>query len=101
MCYNIFIAKVLFLVSMRKAKKKRVLIFDEEGMKLLAERLKRVRSKMGYTQEDLAYESGLTLSQIARIETMKINPTVSTMFKIARTLEVPVSELFDFKLSKK
>lgn len=87
---------------MKKAKKsKRVLIFDEEGLKLLAENLKAVRAKMGYTQEDLAYESGLTLSQIARIETKRINPTVSTMFKIARTLDVPVSELFDFKLSKK
>lgn len=82
-------------------KKKRVLIFDEEGLKLLAGKLKEVRVRLGYTQEDIAYESGLTLSQIARIETMKINPTVSTMFKIARTLDVPVSELFDFKLSKK
>lgn len=82
-------------------KKKRVLIFDEEGLKLMANKLKEVRAKMGYTQEDLAYESGLTLSQIARIETRKINPTVSTMFKIARTLDVPVSELFEFKLSKK
>ena len=82
-------------------KKKRVLIFDEEGLKLLADKLKQVRAKMGYTQEDLAYESGLSLSQIARIETRKINPTVSTMFKIARTLDVPVSDLFDFTLSKK
>ena len=82
-------------------KNKRILIFDEEGLKLLADKLKEVRAKKGYTQEDLAYESGLTLSQIARIETKKINPTVSTMFKIARTLDVPVSELFTFKLSKK
>ena len=87
---------------MKKAKKsKRILIYDEEGLKLLAHRLKTVRTKKGYTQEDLAYESGLSLSQIGRIETMKINPTVSTIFSIARTLNVSVSELFDFKLSKK
>lgn len=88
---------------MKKAikKSKRVLIFDEEGLTLLAEKLREVRKKKGFTQEDLAYESGLTLSQIARIETRKINPTVSTMFKIARTLDVPVSELFEFKLSIK
>ncbi len=82
-------------------KSKRVLIYDEEGLKLLAQKLKSVRNKLGYTQEDLAYESGLTLSQIARIETLKINPTISTIFCIARTLDIPVSELFDFKLSKK
>ena len=86
---------------MKKTKKvKRVLIFDEEGLRLLADKLKQTRTKVGYTQEELAYESGLTLSQIARIETVKINPTVSTIFKIARTLQVPVSDFFDFKLPK-
>jgi transcriptional regulator with XRE-family HTH domain len=80
------------------AKVKRKLIHDEEGLRLLALKLKEVRAVKGYTQEDLAYESGLSLSQIARIETMKINPTVSTIFQIARTLKVNVSELFDFKL---
>jgi len=85
----------------KKTKKnKRVLIFDEEGLKKLAEKLKEVRKKQGFTQEELAYQSELTLSQIARIETMRINPTVSTMFRIARTLDVSVSELFDFKLKK-
>ena len=87
---------------MKKPKKsQRKLIFDEEGLSLLAKRLKELRSEKGYTQEGLAYESELTLSQIARIETIKINPTVSTIFKIARTLNVPVSALFEFKLSKK
>ncbi|MBK9282766.1 MAG: helix-turn-helix transcriptional regulator [Sphingobacteriaceae bacterium] len=82
----------------KKAIKKRVLIYDEEGLKLLASSIKGVRASKGYTQEDLAYESGLSLSQIARIETCKINPTVSTIFQIARTLKVNVSELFDFRL---
>jgi len=84
----------------KTSKKKRVLIFDEQGISLLAKKLKEVRTKKGFTQEELAYESELTLSQIARIETMKTNPTVSTIFKIARTLDVNVSELFDFKLPK-
>jgi transcriptional regulator with XRE-family HTH domain len=77
---------------------KRKLIWDAEGIELLAKKLVELRTKHGYTQEDLAYESGLSLSQIARIETMKINPTVSTIFKIARTLRIKPSELLDFKL---
>lgn len=81
-------------------KKKRTLIFDEEGLRKLAEQLKAVRKRQGFTQEALAYESELTLSQIARIETLKTNPTVSTIFRIARTLDVPVSDLFNFKLKK-
>ena len=82
----------------KPTKNKRVLIYDEEGLKLLAAKLKEIRAQKGFTQEELAYQSGLTLSQIARIETMKINPTVSTMFRIARTLKINVGDLFDFKL---
>lgn len=78
------------------AENKRKLIFDEDGLKLLAHRLKQLRSEKKITQEELAYRSELTLSQIARIETVKINPTVSTMFRIAKALDVSLSELFDF-----
>lgn len=83
----------------KKDIQQRKLIFDEEGLQLLAKRLKEIRSEMGLSQEELAYRSEITLSQIARIETVRINPTVSTIFKIARTLEVPLSELFNFELS--
>ncbi len=85
----------------KSKKKKRVLIYDEEGVSLLAKRLKEIRAEKGFTQEDLAYESDIALSQIARIETSRINPTVSTIFRIARTLDIPVSELFNFKFQKK
>ena len=79
------------------AENKRKLIFDEVGLRLLAQRLKQLRSEKKITQEELAYRSELTLSQIARIETVKINPTVSTMFRIAKALDVNITELFDFK----
>lgn len=79
--------------------KSRKLIFDEEGLKLLAKRLKEVRSEKGLTQEELSHRSEITLSQIARIETVKTNPTVSTLFKLARGLQVSPKELFDFEFS--
>lgn len=82
----------------KKNIKQRKLIFDQEGLMLLAKRLKEIRSEKGLSQEELAYRSEITLSQIARIETVRINPTVSTIFKIARTLEVPLNELFNFEL---
>lgn len=85
---------------MKSSSKKRTIIRDQEGLERLAKQLKVVRKRQGFTQEVLAAESGLALSQIARIETAKTNPTVSTLMRIARTLEVPVSELFDFQLDK-
>lgn len=81
-------------------KKTRILIFDKEGLMLLAKRLKELRSEKMMSQEELADKSEITLSQIARIETAIINPTVSTMFKIARGLDVSPKELFDFELTK-
>lgn len=78
--------------------KTRKLIFDQEGLELLAKRLKEIRSEKNISQEELAYRSEITLSQIARIETVRINPTVSTIFKIARALDVRPSELFNFEL---
>lgn len=73
----------------------RKLIFDEEGLRLFAETLKAVRKSKGITQEELSHKSGLTLSQIARIETVRINPTLSTVFRICRALEVEPVELFE------
>ena len=78
--------------------KKRTQVFDESGLEAFATHLKKVRMKAGFTQEELAYQSGLTLSQIGRIETFRINPTLSTIFKIARTLKVELPEMFKFKL---
>lgn len=52
----------------------------------------------GYSQRQLAFETGIALSQIARIETARTNPTLSTVFIIARVLDVSLSELFDFTL---
>ena len=79
-------------------KQKRKLIFDEKALKLFALNLKSIRQEKKFTQQQLAFESGLSLSQIARIETAKINPTISTVFQIARTLEVSPKELFEFEL---
>ena len=76
----------------------RKLIFDEPALQAFALRLKTVRKQKKLTQEDLAAKSGLTLSQIARIETARTNPTLSTIFRIIRTMEIRPSELFDFDL---
>ncbi|MFH0843314.1 MAG: helix-turn-helix transcriptional regulator [Bacteroidota bacterium] len=79
----------------------RKLIFDEAGLKAFAKRLKEVRKTKNLSQEELALRTELTLSQIARIETAKINTTLSTVFRIARILDIELPELFDFKLPAK
>jgi transcriptional regulator with XRE-family HTH domain len=45
------------------------------------------------TQEELALESGLALSQIARIETGRLNTTISTVYRLMNALDVDANEL--------
>ena len=85
----------------RKAPRNRKLIFDKAGLKAFALQLKKIRGEQELSQKQLAFEAGLSLSQVARIETAVINPTLSTIFSISRALEVPLKSLFDFDLPSK
>lgn len=69
---------------------------EEKFLKGFGKRLKELRALKKMTQEDLAYTSGISLSQIARIETGKINPTICTVNMIAKTLKVQTKDLLDF-----
>ncbi len=85
----------------QKSSIERKLIFDEKAVKAFAIHLKKLRKEYKCTQDQLEFESGLSLSQIARIETAKINPTLSTLIAIAKALEIKPSELFNFELPDK
>lgn len=50
----------------------------------------------GLTQEELAFEADLDLTQIGRIERGVTNTSISLAYKIARALKVDVKELFEF-----
>lgn len=98
MCYINFYFSVKLSAMKTLHQSDRKLIFDNEGIIAFSVQLKKVRIREGFTQSQLAFESGLSLSQIARIETARINPTLSTVFALARTLNVKLSDLFDFEL---
>jgi len=69
-------------------------IRNKKFLDRLAKNLKLARKKRGVTQEELAFKAGLTLSQIARIETAQINTSISTIFAILQALDVEANELF-------
>ena len=81
-----------------KNTKARKIIFDQAGVEAFAMNLKKIRQELGVTQNQLAFEAGISLSQIARIETARINPTLSTVFAIARALDIPLTSIFNFSL---
>ena len=55
--------------------------------------LKRIRKERGWSQEQLAFESGLHRTYISGIERGARNPTVLILAQLARTLRVKVEEL--------
>lgn len=58
--------------------------------------LKKIRLEKGLTQEKLAFSIGVEISQISRIERGILNTTISTAEAIAKALDIPMKELFDF-----
>lgn len=71
-------------------------IKDIEYIKLFGESLRTKRLNKNLSQESLAYASDIPISQIGRIERGEINTTISTIKAIAKALEIPVKDLFDF-----
>lgn len=61
---------------------------------LLARNLKRLRESSGFSQEVLAERSGISATQIARLETRKSWISEEAGEKIASALNVDPSELF-------
>ena len=70
-------------------------------VKALGERIRELRIKSGFSQEGLANEADIPLSQIGRIERGEINPTISSLFVIAKALAIDLKTLFDFNLKNK
>lgn len=68
-----------------------------EFMEAFGRNLKKLRKEAKLTQEDLANDCNISLSQIGRIERGEINTTISTLYVLAQALNLEVAELFDFK----
>jgi len=61
----------------------------------IGERLKEERLRSGWSQKDLAQESGTNVDTISGIETGQHEPRPSTLRKLAKALEIEVRELFE------
>ncbi|MGE0409484.1 MAG: helix-turn-helix domain-containing protein [Amphiplicatus sp.] len=61
----------------------------------LAVNLQRLRREKGWSQEDLAEESGLHRTYVSGIERRKRNPTITVVDRLAVALKVPMGALLD------
>lgn len=67
---------------------------SEEVMKLFGSNVQNIRLSKGLTQEQLAEEAKISQVQVARIESGKLNTSISTVSAIANALGVNEGDLF-------
>lgn len=67
---------------------------DHEGIVLFGKNVRRIRKSKNLTMEQLANIAEIEVSQIYRIENAVRNIRLSTVFTIAKALEVNPQELF-------
>jgi transcriptional regulator with XRE-family HTH domain len=70
-------------------------INKEKFLKALGEKIKTLREAKGLSQYAFSDESGVSRSQIVRLENGELNCTIATLLMIAEALEIEVNELLD------
>ncbi len=66
---------------------------------ILSQNIKKIRQKMGISQEELAHRCGLHRTYIGAIERGERNITLSSLEIIASTLDVDIPTLLDKDLN--
>ena len=58
--------------------------------------IQKLRELKGLSQQDLAAKCNFEKSNMSRLEAGRVNPTLSTLEKVAISLDVTLVELFNF-----
>ncbi len=62
--------------------------------KIISQNIKKLRAKLGLTQDDLAKKANIKYTTLMKVESGAVNkPSVQTMAKIAKALGVSIEDL--------
>lgn len=62
--------------------------------KIISENIKKLRTKLGLTQDDLAKKADIKYTTLMKVESGTVNkPSVQTMAKIAKALGITIEDL--------
>ncbi len=70
---------------------------DKEMFKKVGKNIARLRKKKGMSQSELSANANIEKGTLGHIEIGTRNPTIKTLFKIAKALSVSLSELVKYK----
>jgi transcriptional regulator with XRE-family HTH domain len=75
-------------------------IKNQKIIKAFGSRLREMRITKGFSQEQLANNADVPISQVGRIERGETNPTISTIYALASALSTTMAELMSFDVEK-
>jgi len=61
----------------------------------LGERIRAIRTRKGFTQKQMADKSKLNINTLSMVEKGKTSPSIGTLQRLARALDVSIAEFFD------
>ncbi|MEX0313168.1 MAG: helix-turn-helix domain-containing protein [Allomuricauda sp.] len=68
---------------------------NQKVMSMFGQNVRSIRVKKSITQEQLAEDAGISQVQVARIESGKINTSISTVVALAKALDVEEGSFFN------
>ena len=72
------------------------LVMDKSLLEKLAKRIKELRKKNGFTQDELAFRANIERSTLGNIETAQNDVTLTKVNQIAKTFDLTISDLLKF-----
>ncbi len=73
---------------------------NKDLLEAFGKHLREIRESNGISQETLAYNANIPVSQVGRIERGEINTTISTIYLISQALKVDFIDLMSFDLNE-
>lgn len=71
--------------------------FDvKKYLQKFGEHLQKIRKSKGYSQDRLCNEAGFSRGTVSKIEAGKVDPQLTTLARIAETIDVPLKKIIDF-----
>lgn len=72
-------------------------IMNQDVLKLFGEHLRKIRTKKGFTQVELAYKGNFDRNYIGMLERGERNPSLRNIIRLAEALDISLIELVSFK----
>lgn len=72
------------------------LVMDKSLLEKLAKRIKELRKKNGFTQDELAFRANIERSTLGNIETAQNDVTLTKVNQIAKAFDLTISDFLKF-----